>query len=105
MEEEKGDKPSQADLIRKVKGSIKEGIIGADPMQKVRNKINDTLEEISNLKKEIRIANHNGDKLLSKTLNGITQVEMFLDGALGDLAGSLDEIKGRLDGMDADFFS
>jgi hypothetical protein len=68
-------------------------------------KINETLKETSNLKNEIRIANHNSDKLLNKTLNGITQVEMFLDGALGDLAGSLDEIKGRLDGMDAEFFS
>jgi hypothetical protein len=92
-------------LIRKVKGSIKEGIIGADPMQRVRDRINDTLEEISNLKKEIRIANHNGDKLLCKTYDGIKQVEMFLEGALGDLAGSLDEIKERLDGMDAEFFN
>ena len=40
-------------------------------MMKVRNKINDTLEEISNLKKEIRIANTNGDKLLSKAYEGI----------------------------------
>jgi hypothetical protein len=30
---------------------------------------------------------------------------MFLEGALGDLAGSLDEIKERLDGMDAEFFN
>lgn len=105
MEEEKGDQHSQADLIRKVKGTIKEGIIGADPMQRVRNKINDTLEEISSLKKEIRLANNNGDKLLSKTYDGIKQVEMFLEGALGDLAGSLDEIKERLDGMDAEFFN
>ena len=30
---------------------------------------------------------------------------MFLESALGDLAGSLDEIKERLDGMDAEFFT
>ena len=30
---------------------------------------------------------------------------MFLEGALGDLAGSLDEIKERLDSMDAEFFT
>ena len=105
MEEEKGDKPIQADLIQKVKGSIKQEIIGADPMLRVRNKINDTLEEISSLKKEIRTANHNNDKLLCKAYDGIKQVEMFLEGALGDLAGSLDEIKERLDGMDAEFFT
>jgi hypothetical protein len=91
--------------MQKVKGGIQEGIIGADPMARVRNKINDTLEEISNLKKEIRIANHNGDKLLSKAYDGIKQVEMTLEGALGDLVGSLDEIKERLDGMDAEFFA
>jgi len=71
MEEEKGDNSGQADLIQKVKGSIKQEIIGADPMMRVRNKINDTLEEISNLKKEIRTANHNGDKLLVKAYDGI----------------------------------
>jgi hypothetical protein len=32
-------------------------------------------------------------------------VEIFLEGALGDLAGSLDEIKARLDAMDAEFFN
>ena len=74
-------------------------------MMKVRNKINDTLDEIINLRKEIRIANTNGDKLLSKAYDGIKQVEVLLEGALGDLAGSLDEIKGRLDGMDAEFFT
>ena len=74
-------------------------------MKNVRGKINDTLEEITTLKREIRLANVHGDQMLNKAYTAIKQVEETLEMALGDIAGSVDEIKERLEGLNAEFFT
>ena len=43
--------------------------------------------------------------MLTKAYMAIKQVEETLEGALGDIAGSVEEIKQRLDGLNAEFFT
>ena len=88
-----------------MKEGIENLIVANDPLKNVRSKINITLEEIGSLKKDMRQSNYHKDAMLSKTYTAVKQVEENLEGILGEMSDTIDDIKKSLDGLNEEFFT